>query len=224
VTPGPGRGFLITFEGVDGCGKTTQAEQLCARLAARGLPVGLESAPGLVVREPGGTPVGERLRDVLLHSRLEIDPTAEALLYAAARAQLVAEVLRPALSAGRILVLDRYLDSSLAYQGHARGLGIDRVYETSLWATGGLLPDVTFVLEVDPEVAARRHGGEPDRIEREGLALQRRVAEGYRIVAARFPERVLTLDGERSAETIADDVDALTTGRLSVPSRGRAHV
>ena len=120
-------GVLITLEGCDGCGKSTQAALLCERLAACGLPVGPSSAPGAVIREPGGTPAGEAVRELLLHGPGALAPWTEALLYAAARAELVERVLLPELGAGRILVLDRFVDSSLAYQGFARGLGVDAV-------------------------------------------------------------------------------------------------
>ena len=202
-------GLLVSFEGVDGCGKSTQAEALCSRLVARGLPVGQASAPGAVIREPGGTATGEALREILLHGPDDgVAPWTEALLYAAARAQLVAEVLAPALAAGRVLVLDRFLDSSLAYQGFARGLGIDAVLELNRPGLQGLLPDLTFVLDVDPVVGLARVGAAPDRIEREGSAFQRRVREGFVELAARFPERVRLVDGGRRPDLIAAEIEA----------------
>ncbi len=155
--------------------------------------MGVAGVPGGSLREPGGTPAGEAIRDVLLHRPNEIAPWTEALLYAAARAQLVSELLRPSLEAGLIVVLDRYVDSSLAYQGFARGLGIDAVLEVNQRATGGLLPDLTLLLRVDPERAARRAGGPPDRLEAEGRALQARVAAGYDELARRYPERIVAL-------------------------------
>ena len=130
----------MTLEGVDRSGKTTQVERLCASLAARGLPVGVVGVPGGSLREPGGTPTGEAIRDVLLHRCPDVAPWTEALLYAAARAQLVAQVVRPSLDQGLIVVLDRYIDSSLAYQGFARGLGIDAVLAVSEQATGASCP------------------------------------------------------------------------------------
>ena len=160
-------GFFITLEGVDRSGKSTQVERLCCSLRARGLPVGVADRPGggfragAWLREPGGTPTGEAIREILLHRRNDVTPWAEALLYAAARAQLVRDVVAPSLEAGLVVVLDRYVDSSLAYQGHARALGVDTVLELNLMATGGLLPDLTVLLRVDAGRAAPRHRGPP---------------------------------------------------------------
>jgi dTMP kinase len=209
-----GDGVLISIEGVDGCGKSTQAALLCDRLSARGLAVGPEEAPGRVVREPGGTPAGEAVRDVLLHGPDELAPWTEALLYAAARAELVHRVLRPNLERGRLLVLDRYIDSSLAYQGHARGLGIDAVLSVNAPGVGDVMPQLTLVLVVDPAMGLARADGEADRIEREGLELQRRVADGFAELARRFPGRVHLVDGARTIAEVASAVDALVTPLL----------
>jgi len=200
-------GVLITLEGCDGCGKSTQAALLCERLAACGLPAGPSFAPGTVIREPGGTAMGEAVRDTLLHGP-EPAPWTEALLYAAARAELVARVLLPELGVGRVLVLDRFLDSSLAYQGCARGLGIDAVLAVNAPGLCGLLPDLTIVLDVDPAVGLARAGGAPDRIEAEGLDLQRRVAAGFAVVARRFPGRVRFIDGSPDIAVVAASVEA----------------
>jgi dTMP kinase len=203
-----GDGILISIEGVDGCGKSTQAALLGERLAARGLPVGPADTPGSVVREPGGTPAGEAVRDLLLRGPDRLSPWTEALLYAAARAELVERVLRPALAAGRALVLDRYIDSSLAYQGHARGLGIDAVLAVNAPAVGDVLPDLTLVLVLDPATGMARRRGDPDRIEREGLGLQERVAEGFAELARRFPSRVRLVDGGGPVAEVSARIDA----------------
>jgi dTMP kinase len=202
-------GVLISLEGCDGCGKSTQAALLCERLAACGLPVGPASMPGSVIREPGATPAGEAIRDVLLHGP-EIAPWTETLLYAAARAELVETVLLPELEAGRVLVLDRFVDSSLAYQGFARKLGVDEVLAVNQPALHDVLPDVTLVLDVDPVVGLARAGagGRADRIEAEGLEFQQRVAAGFAALARRFPERVRLIDGFRDVELVAADVEA----------------
>src|SRR2546423_8232130 len=161
-------GLFVSFEGIDRSGKTTQARMLCEALGDQAVSV----------REPGGTAVGERVRELLKDPDVAIGPHAEALLFAAARAELCREVIRPALAAGRIVVSDRFLDSSLAYQGEARGLGVDEVLEVNRWATEGLLPDLTIYLAIDPAAAAARVGG-GDRIEDEGAALPERVAGAY---------------------------------------------
>jgi len=216
VTSRPG--LLVSFEGGDGCGKSTQARLLSEALAARGLPVGPAGAPGLVIREPGGTEAGEAIRSLLLHGPDGLAPWTEALLYAAARAQLVAEVVAPALAAGRVLVLDRFLDSSLAYQGYARGLGIEVVRGLNEPGLQGILPDATFVLDVDPEVGLARAGEAPDRIEREGLAFQRRVRDGFRELAARQPARVRLVDGDRPSHVVAAEILTEVVGLLEAPS------
>jgi dTMP kinase len=187
---------FVTFEGIDGSGKTTQAELLADELRGEGREV-------VATREPGGTALGERIRELLLGDGDGMSPWAEATLFAAARAQLVDEVIRPALADGAEVVCDRYVDSSLAYQGLARGLGVERVLELNLHATRGLLPDRTFLVALDPAEARRRSAGEPDRIEQEGLEFQASVDRAYREVAAMFPERITTLDGSRPAVELA---------------------
>lgn len=189
----------MTFEGLDGSGKTTQAELLRARLEAEGEDV-------LLTREPGGTELGERIRDLVLHGG-HVAPWAEALLYAASRAQHVEEVIGPALERGASVLCDRYVDSSVAYQGVGRGLGLDRVLELNLDAVGGLLPDRTFLLELDPtQVTARLAEQQPDRLERESGGFYARVADGYRQLASRFPGRIVVLDGTRQADELAEEV------------------
>ena len=199
--------MFVTFEGVDGSGKSTQARLLAERLRAEGREV-------VLTREPGGTQLGERIRELLLEGG-DVSPWAEAALFAASRAQHVAEVIGPALARGAVVVCDRYVDSSLAYQGVARGLGLERVLELNLAAVGGLLPDRTFLLAVDPAVAAARRGRAPDRIEDAGAAFHERVEAGYRQVAARFPERVVVVDGAQPPAAVAEEVH----GALRLGSR-----
>jgi dTMP kinase len=196
---------FVTFEGLDGSGKTTQAGLLVEALRREGREV-------VATREPGGTPLGERVRSILLDSD-EMSPWAEAALFAAARAELVERVIAPALEAGRDVVSDRYVDSSLAYQGIARRLGVEDVLELNLRATRGLLPDRTVLVLVDPEEALRRTRT-ADRIEREGVEFHRAVDGAYRALADMFPDRILTVDGTLPPDEIAEQI----RGRLRDPS------
>jgi len=188
---------FVTFEGADGSGKSTQAELLRAALAADGSDV-------VLTREPGGTELGEGVRALVLNGPA-MGAWAEAALFAASRAEHVEEVIRPALDRGADVVCDRYVDSSLAYQGIARGLGVEAVLELNLAVTGGLLPDVTFLLLVDPGVATGRQV-EPDRLEREGEQLQAKVDAAYRELAVRFPDRIVTIDATGRPDEIAKEV------------------
>ena len=189
--------MFVSFEGADGSGKSTQVELLREALAAEGRDV-------VLTREPGGTELGEAVRSLVLDGP-EMGAWAEATLFAASRAEHVEEVIRPALDRGAAVVCDRYVDSSLAYQGIARGLGIDAVLQLNLAVTGGLLPDVTFLLLIDPDVATGRHV-EPDRLEREGTELQAKVDAAYRELAERFPERIVAVDAARPPDEIAKEV------------------
>ncbi|HET7568831.1 MAG TPA: dTMP kinase [Gaiellaceae bacterium] len=189
--------MFVTFEGADRSGKSTQAELLRDALRAEGREV-------VLTREPGGTELGEHVRRLVLDGP-QMGAWAEAALFAASRAQHVEEVIRPALERGAVVVCDRYVDSSLAYQGIARGLGVDAVLQLNLEVTGGLLPDATVLLLLDPEAAAAR-AGRPDRLEREGAGLQERVDAAYRELAGRFPDRILVVDGARDPETIAQEI------------------
>jgi dTMP kinase len=188
---------FVTFEGIDGSGKSTQTELLAEALRGDGRRV-------VATREPGGTELGERIRELLLGG-IYVSPWSEAALFSAARAQLVEEVIYPALLDGSDVVCDRYIDSSLAYQGLARGLGVDRVLELNLHATRGLLPDRTFLVLLDPAEAVKR-SAQPDRIEQEGLAFQEEVDRAYRELAGLFPNRITTLDGSKSPSKLAKEV------------------
>jgi dTMP kinase len=185
-------GLFVTIEGIDRSGKSTQARRLADALGDE----------ALLVREPGGTPAGERIRELLKDPSIELHGRTEALLFAAARAELVASVIRPALEAGRVVISDRYLDSSLAYQGHARGLGEAEVRRINAWATVGLEPDLTVLLRIDAAAAAER-AGQGDRFEDEGLALQQRVADAYEQLAAADPRRWKAVTASGSPDEVA---------------------
>lgn len=196
------RGRLIALEGRDASGKSTQAEILARRLGA------------VLTREPGGTALGERIRGLLLDPEVTaLDARAEALLMAAARAQHVTETISPALEAGRHVVTDRYSHSSLAYQGHGRGLPVEEVGWVSDWATGGLSPDLVVLVDVPEDVARRRRVGS-DRFELEDQAFHRRVAEGYHHLAAEDPDLWRVVDGTGTVEAVAGRVWAAVEARL----------
>lgn len=200
-TPSP-RGRFIVLEGGDGVGKSTQRALLGQWLEERGYEV-------VLTREPGGTELGDLLRSALLHGG-HVDARTEALLFATDRAHHVHTVVRPALERGAMVVSDRYLDSSAAYQGAARELGMDEVRDLSLWATNHLLPDLTIVLDLDPEVAVARREGAPDRLERESLDFHRRVRAGFLLLAAADPARYLVLDATREPR----ELHAAIAGRV----------
>ena len=204
------RGLFVSFEGVDRSGKTTQAKMLVDALGDE----------AVAVREPGGTAVGERVRAVLKDAELTVGPRTEALLFAAARAELVDEVVRPALDHGKVVVSDRFTDSSLAYQGAARGLGIAEVAHVNEWATGGLKPDLTILLDLPADDAAARATAEHDRFEAEGAELQDRVREAYEELAATDTGRWQRVDAGRSPDDVhADVMRIVQAARAEVPAR-----
>ena len=201
---------FIVFEGGEGAGKSTQSRALADYLEARGHRVRR-------TREPGGTPAAEAVRAILLDpDNAGLDDRAEALLFAAARGDHAARVIRPALDAGEIVISDRYLDSSVAYQGVARALGAERVADLSLWATGGLVPDLTIVLDVDPALGLARVVG-PDRLEAEPVEWHERVRQAFLGIAARTPDRYLVLDGSRPAEDLAVEIAAVVSALVGDP-------
>jgi dTMP kinase len=202
----PGR--LIAFEGVEGAGKSTQLELL------RRVLEGWGTREVVVTREPGGTPAGEQVRSLLLDHAVELHPRAEALLFAAARAELVERVIRPALERGALVLCDRYLDSSLAYQGGARGLGLGPVTEVNRFATGGLLPDLVVLLDLDPADGLARRARDPDRIEAQDLGFHRRVRDAFRDLAAADPERFAVVDAAAPVDEVAAQVQAAVLALL----------
>ncbi|MFD6053597.1 dTMP kinase [Agromyces sp. NPDC060279] len=198
------RGLFITLEGGDGAGKTTQAELLREWLGGLGREV-------VRTREPGGTEVGVEVREIVLHHRGDISPRAEALLYAADRAHHVATLVRPALERGAVVLQDRYIDSSVAYQGAGRVLDSREVRALSEWATEDLAPDLTVLLDLDPEAARGRLDASRtryDRLEAEASEFHRRVREAYLQIAAAEPERVVVVDAAQPAEQIAAELRA----------------
>jgi dTMP kinase len=215
---GGGRGALITVEGIDGAGKSTLARALAEALSTQGHEVEL-------LREPGGVELSERLRALVKDPGLEVSPRAEALIYAAARAQLVGERIRPLLETGVTVLLDRYVDSSLAYQGAARELGVGAIREINRFATGGLEPDRTLLLRIDPAAGRARQADRselPDRLEREDEQFFAQVATAYDEIAASEPGRVRVLDASFTPATVLSDaLEALgDLPALAAPRRG----
>jgi dTMP kinase len=206
-------GLFVAFEGGDGAGKSTQAGALAQALRAAGREV-------VLTREPGGTPAAEAMRHVVLTPDYAgLDDRSEALLYAASRAEHVARLIRPALERGAVVITDRYIDSSIAYQGVGRGLGPDVVGEINLWATRGLLPDLTVLLDVDARAGLARISTSPDRLEAEPEEFHARVVEAFRALAAGDPERYLVLSAGGAREEIAAAVLARVEVLLADPSR-----
>lgn len=193
-------GLFIVFEGVEGAGKSTHMKLLYEWLGSQGHEV-------VVTREPGGTAIAERIRHIVLDpAAKEMDPKTEALLYAASRAQHVAETIRPSLERGQVVICDRYVDSSLAYQGLARGLGEEDVLHLNVWATDELIPDLVVLLHVDPEVGLKRTQGDPDRMEQESIAFHRKVADAYLLLAREYPSRFAVIDASGSVEQVQGQV------------------
>ncbi|MEI8055871.1 MAG: dTMP kinase [Actinomycetes bacterium] len=205
------RGVFVAFEGGDGAGKSTQANTLADELTSAGFEV-------VRTREPGGTPAAEAIRAVVLTPDYAgLDPRAEALLFAAARSEHVSRLIAPALARGAIVICDRYVDSSIAYQGVARGLGVDVVTEINMWATGGLLPDLTVLLDVDANAGLER-ATDPNRLEDEPESFHAAVVEAFRQLAAAQPDRYLVISAAQSRTAIADVVLEHVRGLLAARS------
>lgn len=195
------RGLFITLEGGDGAGKTSLMEEMAKALEERGIQF-------LTTREPGGIRIAESIREIILNpAHTEMDARTEALLYAAARSQHLAEKVEPVLAQGITVLCDRFIDSSLAYQGYARGLGIEEVLSINLFATAGRFPDLTFYLDIEPEQGLARiaasQGREVNRLDLEGLSFHHKVREGYRIVSGMFPDRIREVDASGTPEEVA---------------------
>lgn len=194
---------FITFEGGEGSGKTTLIELLIKDLEKRGIKT-------FKTREPGGSKISEEIRNIILNKEnTEMDYKTEALLYASSRRQHLVEIVTPAIEKGYLVICDRYLDSSLAYQGYARGLGIDDVYNINLYATSGILPDLTILIDQDPRIGLARiknNQRDTNRLDVEKINFHDRVRAGYLEVAKKFPNRIITINGERPIEEVYKDV------------------
>lgn len=197
------KGLFISFEGCDGCGKTTALNNVLKRLEEKGIHP-------LVTREPGGSRIAEDIRNIILDKRnVEEDPRTEALLYAASRRQHLVEIVLPALREGKIVISDRYIDSSLAYQGYARGIGIEEVLSINEFAIDNVYPDLTFFLDLSPEEGLKRMKDRTrgsDRLDEEALSFHEKVYEGYHIVNERFKDRIIRIDAKPSPDVIADEI------------------
>ncbi|HOJ09189.1 MAG TPA: dTMP kinase [Clostridiales bacterium] len=192
------RGLFISVEGIDGSGKTTQIGLMKSYLEEKGYEV-------IVTREPGGTSIGEKIRSILLDPQnSEMDQVTEMLLYASARAQIIHELIKPAIDKGKIVICDRFLDSSYAYQGYGRGIDIELITRVNSVAVCGIMPDITFLFDIVPETALKRRfaSSTPDRIEREELDFYTRVYNGYKELAALYPERIKIISTDKSPEDV----------------------
>lgn len=206
------RGFFITVEGGEGAGKTSAIDAILEQVKARGYDV-------LSTREPGGIPIAEQIRSVVLdRNNTAMDPRTEALLYAAARRQHLAEKVIPALEAGKVVVCDRFIDSSLAYQGYARELGMDEVFAINRFAIGDWMPDLTVFMDVRPEIGLARiradQGREVNRLDLESMTFHNKVREGYLQVLRQFPERVVRVDAERELDKVLEDIGQMLNQKL----------
>ena len=206
------RGLFLTFEGCDGCGKTTVLNRVSVLLREKGIPF-------LLTREPGGSKIAEEIRNVILDKKnTEMDPRCEALLYAASRRQHLVEIVLPALEKGIHVLSDRYLDSSLAYQGYARGIGMEEVYSINLFAIDGMLPDLTFFLDLPPEEGLARirknETREVNRLDLEKENFHKKVYEGYKILLENYPERIVRIDAKKTVEEESQEIFDILAKRI----------
>ena len=209
-------GIFITMEGPDGAGKSTKIDLLRGYLLERGYDI-------IVCREPGGTVISEAIREVILNKDYKnMGHMTELLLYAAARAQLVEEVIQPALEEGKVVICDRFIESSAVYQGIARGMGIDLVYEINQFAVGSTMPDITILLDIDAEtgIGRKKKQAELDRMESEKLEFHKKVVEGYRLLAERDKNRMVKIDGRNSIEEIHRQIKGAVNNTLLRDGRG----
>lgn len=196
------RGLFISMEGPDGSGKTTQIEKLKEYFSNKGYEV-------IITREPGGTQISEEIRNIILDVKNEaLSDMTEALLYAASRAQHVEEKIKPALESGKIVISDRFVDSSIVYQGYARGIGIDTVESINSFAIQGYMPDITFFFDIEPELAMKRKANQKslDRLEQEHISFHNKVYEGYKILLKRYPKRIKSIDARQSIDNIYEQI------------------
>ena len=204
-------GLFVSFEGPDGSGKTTLTKYISEYFESKDTPV-------LLTREPGGISIAEKIREIVLDpNHKEMDDRTEALLYAASRRQHIVEKIKPALEEGKLVLCDRFVDSSLAYQGYARGIGIEEVWNMNLFAIESFLPNVTIFIDIDPIVGLNRTSqrGAKDRLELAGELFHQKVYEGYKEVIGRFPDRIKVIDGNRTVEEIAKDAIEIIEGILN---------
>ena len=206
------RGLFLTFEGCDGCGKTTVLNRVSVLLREKGIPF-------LLTREPGGSKIAEEIRNVILDKKnTEMDPRCEALLYAASRRQHLVEIVLPAFKKGIHVLSDRYLDSSLAYQGYARGIGMEEVYSINLFAIDGMLPDLTFFLDLPPEEGLARirknETREVNRLDLEKENFHKKVYEGYKILLENYPERIVRIDAKKTVEEESQEIFDILAKRI----------
>ena len=205
--------MFITIEGPEGSGKTTVAKKLVEVLNEKGYQV-------VYTREPGGVAIAERIRDIILDvNNTNLDPRSEALLYAASRRQHLVEKVLPALAEDKIVICDRFVDSSLAYQGYARGIGIDEIYDINLFAINNTWPDITILLDIDPEIGLQRimsnRQNEVNRLDLEGISFHKKVHEGYNIIKEKYKDRITLVDGNRNKEEVFEDVYNLVMEKLN---------